>query len=117
MITDIIVPPVGEGARSSYRKVRGRQAWDFAVAGVALALRFNGNRVGTARIVLSGAAPIPWRCVEAEQIMSGRELTPGVAAEAAAAAVRGAQPLEHNSYKVYLFRGLIEEELSSMAAG
>ena len=114
LVTEIIVPPAGEGARSAYRKVRGRQSWDFALAGVALALRFNGDRVETARIVLSGAAPIPWRCVEAEKIVSGRKITPWLAAEAAAAAVRGAQPLEHNGYKVHLFRGLIEEELNSI---
>jgi xanthine dehydrogenase YagS FAD-binding subunit len=115
MVTDILLPPLGRDVRSSYRKVSPRRSWDFALAGVALSVRFNGNQVVKAHIILSGAAPIPWRCVEAEKTVAGKSLTPGVAAEAAVIAVRGAQPLEHNGYKIHLFKGLIEEELNSMA--
>jgi xanthine dehydrogenase YagS FAD-binding subunit len=116
IVTDIILPRPEADLRSSYRKVRARRSWDFALAGVALALRFSGDRVTRARIVLSGAAPIPWRCPEAEKVLTGRDLTPQVAAEAAAVAVKGARPLEHNAYKVHLFRGLIEEELGKLAS-
>jgi CO/xanthine dehydrogenase FAD-binding subunit len=40
IITEIVVPPPAGGLRSSYRKVRARRAWDFALAGVALAIVF-----------------------------------------------------------------------------
>jgi hypothetical protein len=33
-----------------------------------------------------------------------------------AAAVSGAQPLEHNGYKIQLFRGIIEEALITISA-
>ena len=62
VVTEVLLPPPPQGLRSSYRKVRARGSWDFALAGVALALRFSGGKVAGARIVLSGAAPIPWRC-------------------------------------------------------
>ncbi len=115
ILTDVFLPPPMEGTRSSYRKVRTRRSWDFALAGVALHLRFKGDGVERARVVLSGAAPIPWRSKEVEGAITGRRLDGGTVAQAAEAAVKNAQPLEHNAYKVALFRGLLEEELWAIA--
>jgi xanthine dehydrogenase YagS FAD-binding subunit len=78
-------------------------------------LRFKGDRVERARVVLSGAAPIPWRSKEVEEGITGKRLDPHTVAQAAEAAVKNAQPLEQNGYKVPLFRGLLEEELLAIA--
>jgi xanthine dehydrogenase YagS FAD-binding subunit len=115
MVTEILLPPPVQGIRSSYRKVRVRRSWDFALAGVALAIQLAGNRVQRARVVLSGAAPIPWRSKEVEEAIAGKRLDAHSVAHAAEAAVKKAETLEHNAYKVPLFRGIIEEELSAMA--
>jgi xanthine dehydrogenase YagS FAD-binding subunit len=115
LVTEIRIPPPGPGTRSSYRKVRARRAWDFALAGVALALRFEGRRVVDGRVVLSGAAPVPWRSTEAEQALRGRELTAEVVAAAAKAATAGAEPLEKNGYKIPLIQGMIADELTRMS--
>ena len=111
IVTEILLPPPVQGSRGSYRKVRARRSWDFALAGVALALKFQGEVVEQARVVLSGAAPIPWRSREAEEAITGKRLDGETAARAARAAVKDARPLKNNGYKVPLFRGLIEEEL------
>jgi xanthine dehydrogenase YagS FAD-binding subunit len=111
IVTEILLPPPRPGWRSSYRKVRARGSWDFALAGVALALKFRGDVVDEARVVLSGAAPIPWRAREAEEFITSKRLDGETAAKAAEAAVKEAHPLKHNGYKVPLFRGMIEEEL------
>ena len=111
MVTEILLPPSVKGLRSSYRKVRARRSWDFALAGVALALRFKGDVVEKARVVLSGAAPIPWRSKEVEETITGKRLDADTVARAAEAAVKNAEPLEQNAYKIPLFRGIIEEEL------
>ncbi len=116
IVTEIRIPPPVSGTRSSYRKVRARRSWDFALAGVAMALRFDRKRVIDGRVVLSGAAPIPWRSKEVEQIVRGKELTVDVIAAAAKAVTSGAEPLEKNGYKLALFQGMIEEELTLMAA-
>ena len=110
-VTEVIVPEPASGLRTSYRKERDRGAWDFALAGVALAIRFDGGRVSDPRVVLSGAAPVPWRSSEAEQAIDGKQITAAVAAEAAEAAMANARPLAKTGYKVQLFKGLIEEEL------
>ena len=116
IVTEIVLPRPASGYRSTYRKVRGRGAWDFALAGVALGVQFDGNRVRFARVVLSGAAPIPWRSREAETVIGGTSLDAATCANAANAAMRNAQPLSRNGYKVPLFRGVIEQELRAIAS-
>jgi xanthine dehydrogenase YagS FAD-binding subunit len=116
IVTEVVLPPPPEGLVGSYRKVRARRSWDFALAGVALALAFEGDRVSRARIVLGGAAPVPWRSREAEEVVTGRRIDAKVAARAGEAAMENAQPLDQNGYKVPLFRGVIEEELLAAAA-
>jgi xanthine dehydrogenase YagS FAD-binding subunit len=115
IVTDIFLPPLVQGIRGSYRKVRTRRSWDFALAGVALALQFKGDRVEKARVVLSAAAPVPWRSKEVEETITGRRLDADTVAQAAEVAVKNAEPLEHNAYKVRLLRGIIEEELLAIA--
>ncbi len=114
-VTEVMIPEPASGLRTSYRKERDRGAWDFALAGVALAIRFDGGRVADPRVVLSGAAPIPWRSREVEQVIDGQQINAAVAVEAAEAAMVDARPLGKNGYKVQLFKGLIEEELLAIS--
>ncbi len=114
IVTHVELPAAARGLRSVYRKVRARRSWDFALAGVALALVFDGDRVARARVFLSGAAPIPWRSREVEAAITGRKLEPRVIREAAEAAVRTARPMEQNGYKVPLFKAVIEEQLLAL---
>ncbi len=115
IVTEIVLPPPVEGLRSSYRKVRARQSWDFALAGVALALVFKGDQVQRARVFLSGVAPVPWRSTEVEEVVTGKRLDEATVRKAAEAAVQKAKPLEQNAYKIPLLRGLIEEQLLAIA--
>jgi xanthine dehydrogenase YagS FAD-binding subunit len=116
IVTAVEIPPAPAGLRSSYRKVRTRQSWDFALAGVALALRVEGGRIAEARVALSGAAPFPWRSQEAEEVLTGAAPGPEVARRAGVAAMAGAKPLAQNGYKVRLFAGLIETEIGKALA-
>jgi xanthine dehydrogenase YagS FAD-binding subunit len=113
LLTAVLLPPAPQGFHSSYRKVRARGSWDFALAGVALALGFQEGKVARARIVLGGAAPVPWRCVDSEKVITGQPLSDEIITQAAAAAMAAARPLRGNGYKVDLFKGLIEEELAA----
>jgi xanthine dehydrogenase YagS FAD-binding subunit len=117
IVTEILLPRPPNGIRSSYRKVRARRSWDFALAGVALAIVLSRDRVERARVVLSGAAPIPWRSREVERVITGNRLDAAIVAEAAKAAVKNAQPLAHNDYKINLFRAIIEEQLTAIGRG
>ncbi len=114
ILTEIVLRPPPEDTRASYRKVRARASWDFALAGVAMVLRFEGSVVAGARIFLSGAAPVPWRAQGVEEAIVGKTLDGPVVAAAAEAAVAGAEPLTKNGYKVPLFQGLLTDELERM---
>lgn len=114
VITGVVVPPPAQGARSSYRKVRTRQVWDFAIAGVALSLVFDGEKVTSADVFLSGVAPVPWRAAGVEAEISGKSLDEATIAAAAEAAVAGAEPLSENGYKVPLVKGLVAEQLAAI---
>ncbi|MFO7930402.1 MAG: FAD binding domain-containing protein [Thermodesulfobacteriota bacterium] len=113
IITHVEIPEPAETLYSSYRKIRARRAWDFALAGVALALEMDGDTVKKARVVLSGAAPVPWRSREAESVITGKKLDGSTISQAANAAVADAEPLSGNAYKTDMFRGIIEEELEA----
>jgi xanthine dehydrogenase YagS FAD-binding subunit len=115
IVTEIILPPPPKGLRSTYRKVRARRAWDFALAGAALAIVFDGDLATDCRVVLSGAAPVPWRAAGAQKVLQGKRLDHSRAAKAAAATVEDAEPMEQNEYKIPLFRGLVEEQLMAIA--
>ncbi len=113
IVTEIVLPPPAAGLQSSYRKVRARRSWDFALAGVALAVVLNGDQAADCRVVLSGAAPVPWRSADAENAVRGKQLDRNRAAQAAEAALKHADPMEQNAYKIPLFRHLIEQQLIS----
>jgi xanthine dehydrogenase YagS FAD-binding subunit len=116
ILTEVLLPPAAPGTRGTYRKVRERGAWDFAIAGAAVVLETGeGGAIRSARIVLSAAAAIPWRALEAERAIEGRKLDRATIASAASAAVIGAQPLEKNAYKAVLFQGVLEETLEKLA--
>jgi xanthine dehydrogenase YagS FAD-binding subunit len=72
------------------------------------------GQVTYARIVLGGAAPVPWRSNEAEEAIAGKRLDAQVITKAAEAAIAKAQPMDHNGYKIALFKGLMEEQLEKV---
>ena len=116
VVTEILVDPLPAGARSMYRKVRDRGAFDFALTGAAVVIETAGGVVRTARVVLSGVAPAPWRSSAAEAALVGKPLNAETVAAAAQAAVEGAEPLSDNAYKVPLVRGMLQETLLALAS-
>jgi xanthine dehydrogenase YagS FAD-binding subunit len=80
-------------------------------------LELNGDVCRSARVVLGGVAPIPWRLPDVERMLAGQRITPELAAKAGEAAVAGARPLAKNGYKVPLTRTMVSRALVDVAAG
>ena len=115
VLAEVILPPAVAGQKSSYKKIRARGSWDFAMAGLALAVTLRPDKkVATARVVFSGVAPIPWRSLNVEQAIIGQRLDTKTLAKAADAAVLGARPLAQNAYKIEMVKGLITEALGKV---
>ena len=114
IVTDIHIPPTAGKIKSSYRKIASRGSWDFALASVAAVLQVENDTVRSARIVLGGVAPFPWRVQAAEKLLAGKKLDGSAAAAAADAAIAGARLLKGNAYKAEIVKGAVEETLTAL---
>ena len=115
LLVSVDLPASGDGVRSSYHKVMDRETWTHAVASAAVVLEMDGDVCRSARIVLGGVAPIPWRVPTAETLLTGKPVTPELAEAVGTAAVAGARPLAKNGYKVPLTRRLVERTVLALA--
>ncbi|MHC4451930.1 MAG: FAD binding domain-containing protein [Planctomycetota bacterium] len=117
IMTDILIPPQG-GARSTYLKLRRRDAFDFPVLGVAARIRGNGM-VEAADIILNAVGPAPIRCAESERALIGYELKTETIEEARALATRAAKPLDNTdhmpSYRKRMIRVFVKRALEELA--
>jgi xanthine dehydrogenase YagS FAD-binding subunit len=109
LIAEIVVPAAPR--RSVYLKAMDRAVWAYALVSVALAAEVVNGTARQLRIVIGGVANTPLRAVEAEALLEGQPLSEDLLRQAGAAAVTGAQPLEHNRYKLALARNLVVQAL------
>jgi xanthine dehydrogenase YagS FAD-binding subunit len=117
VLAEIRVPAPPPGTRSTYHKVMDREAWTHAVVSAAVVVTISAGVCRSARIVLGGVAPIPWRLSEVERAIEGQPITAALAARAGELAVAGAKPLAKNGYKVPLTRAMVKRTLESIASG
>jgi len=115
-LAEIQVPVTRMGTRSTYHKIMDREAWTHAVVSAAIVLEMDKQVCRSARVVLGGVAPIPWRLPKVEQMLAGQRINEALAAKAAEAGLEGAKPLARNAYKVPLTKGVIRRTLLELAA-
>jgi xanthine dehydrogenase YagS FAD-binding subunit len=116
LITGVELPPLPLAAGSTYRKVRERASFAFAVVSIAAALEIADGVVRDARLALGGVAHVPWRCRRAEEALRGSPAGEDSFVRAADAELAEAAPLRDNGYKVPLARNLIVQTLTELAA-
>jgi xanthine dehydrogenase YagS FAD-binding subunit len=116
LITAVDLPPLAVARRSTYRKVRDRASFSFAVVSVAVALEVEAGLVSDVRIAFGGLAHAPWRAFDAEAALLGAEPTEEAFARAADAELAQAQPLRDNAFKVPLARNLLVAALAEVGA-
>lgn len=114
ILTSIHLPAAGKGSKSAYHKILDREAWTHAVVSAAVVLKTDGDICKSARIVLGGVAPVPWRVQDAERVLAGQRITPELIARAGEVAVVGASPLAKNAYKVPLTKATVQRTLSDL---
>jgi xanthine dehydrogenase YagS FAD-binding subunit len=116
LIMAVRVPTLPAGSRQRYVKLRDRESFEFALASAAVVLWLEGKVVADVRLALGGVATKPWRCPAAEAALRGAPATVESFRMAAAAAVRDAQPYEHNGFKVSLVQQAIVRALTEAVA-
>ena len=114
LITAVELPAPNPAERSTYRKVRDRSSYAFALVSVAAALELDGGAIAGARLALGGVATKPWRAWRAEESLRGRPATEATFLEAADAELADARPLAGNAFKVELARRTIAAVLGQL---
>lgn len=107
IVVEVQVPRPKPNTKSFYFKAREKGAPDFALASVAGVFEMMGKTCQTASVVLGGVAPAPWRSAEAETALTGKMINESVSMKAGAEAVKDAQPMNDNVYKVTLTQNLV----------
>jgi xanthine dehydrogenase YagS FAD-binding subunit len=116
LITAIELAALPFAARSTYRKVRDRSSYAFALVSVAAALDMDDGMVKDIRLALGGVAHKPWRAFKAEAALKGQPATEDSFRAAAEAELAAAVPLHDNGFKVELAKRTITAVLMELAA-
>ena len=115
LITAVRLPASETALNSTYRKVRERASYAFALVSVAAALKVSGGQVDDVRIALGGVAHKPWRATIAEGQLRGSPATEDNFKAAAAAELAAAETLAGNEFKVPMATNTIVAALSRLA--
>ena len=115
LITAVELPATPFAARSTYRKVRDRASYAFALVSVAAAIEVEDGTVRDVRLALGGVAHKPWRARKAEAALVGRPATEAAFRAAAEAELADAAALKDNGFKIELARRVITATLADLA--
>lgn len=117
LVTAVDLPATGFAARSTYRKVRDRASFAFALVSVAAALdlREDGT-IEDVRIACGGVAHKPWRARRAEDVLRGARAGEDTFRAAADAALQEADPLEGNAFKVPMLHNTMVRTLKDLVS-
>lgn len=113
-VSAILLPPQA-GSTGAYFKAGRIRGADCALAGAGVQLRIHNGRIERARVALAAVGPVPLRAPTAEAVLTGKEPTPSLLAEAARAAASDARPISDlrasAEYRKELISALTEKAL------
>jgi xanthine dehydrogenase YagS FAD-binding subunit len=104
LITAVELPALALARRSTYRKVRDRASYAFALVSVAAAIEVEDGTIRDVRLALGGVAHKPWRAHRAEELLRGASFDEQSLTRAADAELAGAKPLTGNAFKIPMAR-------------
>ena len=102
LITEVEIPLLPEGARSTYLKVRDRASYEFALTSAGAAVVLEDGVINQARVGLGGVGTVPWRAWAAEDVLRGAPISAQTFRAAAEAAVQDPFTVPGTTFKVEL---------------
>jgi xanthine dehydrogenase YagS FAD-binding subunit len=117
IVTAVEIPAQGFARNDTYRKIRDRLSYAFALVSVAAALELEGDTIKDARLALGGVAHKPWRNTAAETALTGQTANDLAFGRAADLLLRDAKGFTHNAFKIDLARRTIIRALTQAAQG
>jgi xanthine dehydrogenase YagS FAD-binding subunit len=117
LITAVELPDLPFARRSTYRKVRDRSSYAFALVSIAAALEIaEDGYVEEVRVALGGVAAKPWRAHAFEAALKGQPAGEQSYRKAAEAELRDAAGLAHNAFKIDLAKRLLVSTMADLGA-
>lgn len=113
LITAVVLPaPVK--ARQTYRKVRDRASYAFALVSVAGIVAMENGRITKANLAFGGLAPKPWRDAAVEELLTGEAPSDALFNRAADLLLADAQGFGDNDFKLPLTRRTLVSVLTEL---
>ncbi len=113
LITAVILPPPSAG-RQTYRKVRDRASYAFALVSVAARIEVVDNRIAGADLAFGGIAPRPWHDPAACDLLLGEAPSPALFSRAADVLLADATAQDGNAFKIPLLRRTLIATLTDL---
>jgi len=112
---DLIVAvrlPAPTGGRQTYRKVRDRASYAFALVSVALDLTMADGRIDRCALAFGSLGTVPWRDSAVEAVLVGQIPSPALFGEAADVLLKDARGFGNNDFKIPLARRALAASLA-----
>ena len=106
LITAVILPPPVEG-QQTYRKVRDRASYAFALCSVAAIVKMDGETISSAALAFGGLAPKPWRDPDVEALLVGEKPSTDLFGRVADQLLAEAKGYGSNDFKIPLTRRVL----------
>lgn len=113
LITAVLLPPAA-GDRQTYRKVRDRASYAFALVSAAGVVRMDEGRIAHASFAFGGVAPQPWRNGTVEELLKGSKPSRELFENVAEVLVADASVQDGNAFKVPLLKRTAIAALSEL---
>lgn len=113
LITAVLLPPPVAG-RQTYRKVRDRASYAFALVSVAGIIAVTEGRIARADLAFGGLAPKPWRAAGVEETLVGQAPSRALFETAADVLLAEAQGHGGNDFKIPLTRRTLVSVLEEL---
>jgi xanthine dehydrogenase YagS FAD-binding subunit len=114
LVTSVVIPDSPAAKNSTYRKVRDRASFAFALISVAAVLDVQDGVIADVRIAIGGVAHKPWRARRAEEYLMGAPVARTVFNQAVDEELAEAHPLSANGFKVPLVRSVVTQALMGL---
>ena len=115
LITHVELPPAPEG-KQTYRKVRDRASYAFALVSVAGIVAVEDGKIASARLAFGGLGPMPWRDEAVERLLVGQAPSDDLFVQAANLLLREAKGFGSNDFKIPLTRRTLVATLRELTA-
>ena len=109
----MVLPAPVEG-KQTYRKVRDRASYAFALVSVAGIVDIEDGRITRADLAFGGLAPKPWRNAEVEDLLTGEAPSEGLFNKAADLLLAEAKGYGANDFKIPLARRTLVSVLGEL---